>query len=108
MSVPVDPGSIGEFMRTRPFAYVLSISVDRIHAIAVRVEPRDDHLDCSLVGRSTRRNIAENPNVTVVFPPGHDVDDEYGKYSLVIDGSAVERGDRVLVTVRSAVLHRPA
>jgi hypothetical protein len=41
--------------------------------------------------------------VTVVWPPG-----ETSEYSLIADGRAAVKGERVSVTVEGAVLHRPA
>lgn len=109
MSVPVPADAVEQHILGRPFAYVISLSDDGAHVIAVQVELQDGHLDCSRVGSSTRRNIASNATVTIVFPPAHEyADDEFASYSLVIDGSAVDRGERVLVRIESAVLHRPA
>jgi hypothetical protein len=109
MSVPVGPDSIGQHILGRPFAYVISMSTTGAHVIAVQVELWEGHLDCSRVGRSTRRNVVDNPTVTVVFPPARDYgDDDYGSYSLLVDGTAAELGDRLVVEIRSAVLHRPA
>lgn len=109
MSIPVGPDSIERHILGRPFAYVISMSTSGAHVIAVQVELWEGHLDCSRVGRSTRRNVVENPSVTVIFPPARDPgEDEYGSYSLLIDGDASYRGDRLVVEIRSAVLHRPA
>lgn len=109
MSISVEPGEIERHLLGRPFAYVISMSVDGVHVIAIQVELGDGHLDCSRVGRSTRRNISLNSSVTVVFPPARDCGDEdYANYSLVVDGVAIDDGGRVLVRIDSAVLHRPA
>lgn len=109
MSVPVEPESIERHVFGRPFAYVISTSTTGAHVIAIQVELCEGRLDCSRVGNSTRRNVIANPTVTVVFPPAQDYgDDEYGSYSLVIDGVAAHEDDRFLVRIDSAVLHRPA
>lgn len=109
MSVRVEPELLEKHILGRPFAYVISTSGDGAHVIAIQAEMRDGHLDCSRVGNSTRRNIENNPSVTVVFPPAQEYgDDEFAKYSLVIDGSALHSGERLLVRITSAVLHRPA
>ncbi|MFM8856639.1 MAG: pyridoxamine 5'-phosphate oxidase family protein [Actinomycetota bacterium] len=109
MSVPVGPDSIEQHVLGRPFAYVISMSTTGAHVVAVQVELWEGHLDCSRVGHSTRRNVVDNPTVTVVFPPARDYgDDEYGSYSLLVDGNAAFRDDRFVVEIRSAVLHRPA
>ena len=109
MSVSVEPGEIERHLLGRPFAYVISMSAEGAHVIAVQVELGEGLLDCSRVGQSTRRNIARNPSVTVVFPPARDGgDDQYADYSLVVDGAAVHEDERVRVRIVSAVLHRPA
>lgn len=109
MSVPVGPDSIEQHILGRPFAYVISTSTTGAHVIAVQVELWEGHLDCSRVGQSTRRNVVDNPSVTVVFPPARDYgDDDFGGYSLLVDGDASYRDDRLVVEIRSAVLHRPA
>ena len=109
MSVPVGSDSIEQHILGRPFAYVISMSTTGAHVIAVQVELWEGRLDCSRVGNSTRRNVVDNPTVTVVFPPARDYgDDEYASYSLLVDGEAVNLGDRLLVEIRNAVLHRPA
>ena len=109
MSVPVGSDSIEQHILGRPFAYVISMSTTGAHVIAVQVELWEGRLDCSRVGNSTRRNVVDNPTVTVVFPPARDYSgDEYASYSLLVDGEAVNLGDRLLVEIRNAVLHRPA
>lgn len=109
MSIRVESDALERHVLGRPFAYVISTSGTNVHVIAIQVGLLNGHLDCSLVGNSTRRNIVDNPSVTVVFPPAHGIgDDEYGHYSLVIDGSALHSEDRLLIRVESAVLHRPA
>ena len=109
MSVPVPPDSIEQHILGRPFAYVISTSDAGAHVIAIQTEFHEGHLDCSRVGGSTRRNISDNPTVTVVFPPARDYgDEEFANYSLVIDGAALDHGERILVRIERAVLHRPA
>lgn len=53
--------------------------------------------------RSTARNVAANPVVTLLFPPT-----VHHGYSLIVDGTAEDTGTELLVTPTSAVLHRPA
>lgn len=108
VSIPVIPSAIEPHIAARPFAYVMTSADSGIHVVAVRVEVCGQDIDCSRVGKSTRRNIAADPRVTIVCPPAHDDGDEHFDYSLVIDGVARVIGEQVVVEVRSAVLHRPA
>lgn len=54
-------------------------------------------------GRRTRANVAERPQVTVVWPPPTP-----DGYSLIVDGTGTLDGDLLLVAATRAVLHRPA
>lgn len=105
----VELDCVGKHTAGRPFAYVITTSSRGAHVIAVRPVLVNGRLDCSLVGRSTRANIAEDPRVTLVFPPRTGVSESgYDDYSLVIDGRGVLSGEQVMVDITSAVLHRPA
>ena len=53
-------------------------------------------------GKGTVRNLAENPAVTLVFPPR----EEKG-FSLLVDGTGSVEGEDVRVSPGTAVLHRP-
>lgn len=56
------------------------------------------------VGRTSYGNCRMRPSVTVLWPSAED-----GGYSLIVDGEARTDGDEhIVVTVTSAVLHRPA
>lgn len=111
MSIRVVPANISDYADHRFFAYVISTKDDpsgsQVHVIAVAVEINGDHVDCSRVGGSTKRNIADNAKVTLVWPPITG-SKEYDDYTLIADGHALLDDDNVIVTIGSAILHRPA
>lgn len=82
----------------------------RAHVLAVDVVARDGVLIMD-VGRSTLRNVAAAPEVTLVLPPidgRSDVAGDHDAYSLVVDGTGEEVDGRLVVRPTGAVLHRPA
>jgi hypothetical protein len=54
------------------------------------------------VGTRTARNAAARP-VSLLYPAAR-----LDEYSLIVDGTAVVDGARVIITPTKAVLHRPA
>jgi hypothetical protein len=118
LSIRVVPDQVIDHAGHRPFAYVVSTRDDaslqlRAHVIAVVVDINGAEVDCSRVGGSTRRNVATNSNVTLIWPPisrsnEYAGSNEYDSYTLIADGQASVRDETVVVTVSSAILHRPA
>lgn len=111
MSIRVEPENISDYADHRLFAYVISTKDDpsgsQVHVIAVTVEINGSLVDCSRVGGSTKRNIADNAKVTLIWPPIAGAK-EYDDYTLIADGHALINDDKVIVTIGSAILHRPA
>ena len=107
MSIRVEPQQLSDQVAVRPFAYVISTRDDNAHVIAVVVDVSGAEVDCGRVGRSTKANIASNSKVTLVWPPVIG-SNEFDEYTLIADGQAVIQGDKVIVTVSGAILHRPA
>lgn len=107
----MEPSRIADHADQRSFAYVISVKNElggpQVHVIAVTVEIDGARVDCSRVGGSTRRNIAVNPQVTVMWPPKSGTA-EFDEYTLIADGQAKVDGDSVFVEIDSAILHRPA
>ena len=91
---------VGEY----PFAYVMTVTGDgRPHAVALQPVVLGGTLQLSGLGEGTRGNIAERPQVSLVWPPG-----DFDGYSLIVNGRATVRDDtRVIVVPTRAVLHRP-
>lgn len=104
MSIPVDPADLRQALADFDSGYLLSTSSPQVKVVTVDPVAGDDGtLRIAGPGRGTLRNLAENPAVTVVFPPL-----ERHGYTLLVDGRAAADGEDVVVTATAAVLHRPA
>ncbi|GAA1546912.1 pyridoxamine 5'-phosphate oxidase family protein [Nocardioides humi] len=105
MSIPVDPADLRQALADFGSGYLLTTSSPQVKVVTVDpVAGADGVLRVAGPGRGTLRNLAENPAVTLVFPPR-----ERHGYTLLVDGTAVvERDSDVVVTAATAVLHRPA
>lgn len=103
LSIPVAPAELAQHLDGRRFVYLISVADSRSHVVALVPDVDDERVTFASAGNTTRRDIANNPVVTLVWPPS-----ESSEYSLVADGRAVVDGDGVRVTVEKAVLHRPA
>lgn len=69
------------------------------HAVSTEVRWEGEQLVVS-AGRTTARNVAAAPAVTLLWPAsGQD-------YSLIVDGSGTVDGDVVRITPSRAILHR--
>lgn len=90
---------VGEYS----FAYLMTVTAQgQAHAVAVQPVLQDGSLQLSGVGTRTRGNIAERPQVSLVWPPR-----DFDGYSLIVNGEAAEHGSHVSVVPTRAVLHRP-
>jgi hypothetical protein len=86
------------------FAYLATVGEgQRAHIVAVRPVLEGHALRIPKPGRTTGRNVGQQPAVTLVWPPA-DAED----YSLIVDGTGVLEGEELVVTPTRAVLHRPA
>ncbi len=104
MSIPVEVATLGAALEDFGAGYLLSTAAHgRVKAVTVEPRVVEGALVISGPGGGTSRNIAENDQVTVLFPPL-----EARGYTLLIDGTATVEGDDVRVLPGSAVLHRPA
>jgi hypothetical protein len=87
-------------------AYLLTVAKDGPHTSNVTIELRGGSIGC-IVGVSTARNIAREPNVSLFWPPT-----ETGDYALIVNGTAVSEHrptglTMAEITVTKSVLHRP-
>jgi hypothetical protein len=106
MSVKVDLDQLAGALADFALAYLITVGDDfRAHTVAVDPVLTDGVLDVGPVGKTTRRNVGEHPDVTIVWPPR-----EPSGYSLIVDGRAnPPDGDAALIVVPNrAVLHRRA
>ncbi|WP_319448060.1 MULTISPECIES: pyridoxamine 5'-phosphate oxidase family protein [unclassified Mycobacterium] len=104
MSVKVNLEHLADALSDFTFAYLITVGDDyRAHTVAVDTALSDGTFHIGGVGRSTGKNAAAHPDVTLVWPPR-----EPGGYTLIVDGRG-ECGDAGLtVAPIRAVLHRPA
>ncbi|TGD89013.1 pyridoxamine 5'-phosphate oxidase family protein [Mycolicibacterium sp. CH28] len=106
MSVNVDLDRLAETLADFPFAYLITVG-DDFHAHTVAVDPvlRGGVFDVGNAGKTTRANLAQHGDVTLLWPPR-----ERGGYSLIVDGHALcpEENVELVVVPRRAVLHRRA
>ncbi|HWJ65335.1 MAG TPA: pyridoxamine 5'-phosphate oxidase [Nocardioides sp.] len=104
MSIPVDPSDLQQALADFGSGYLLTTSSPQVKVVTVDpVAGADGTLRIAGPGRGTLRNLAENPAVTVVFPPR----EQHG-YTLLVDGTGRADDEDVVVSATAAVLHRPA
>lgn len=103
MSIPVPLTELAATLAAYPWGYLVTVGDDmRAHSLAVPTNYDGSSLHAA-GGRTARRNISARPEVTMVFPHP-----SAGEFSLIVDGTAAEDGDDVVVVPSHAVLHRPA
>ena len=101
MSVPVPLEALREQIASSgPDVFLLTVSDGSSpHAVSAEVRWEGDQLVVA-AGRTTARNVAAAPAVTLLWPAcGED-------YSLIVDGSGAVDGDVVRITPARAILHR--
>jgi len=102
VSIKVDPDGLAAAVADHGSAHVLSTDGTLVRTVCADVDLVDGvfHVPWS---KSTAANIRTNPSVTLLFPPP-----QHHGYSLIVDGTADDTGDELVVTPTNAVLHRPA
>jgi Pyridoxamine 5'-phosphate oxidase len=104
MSIPVDVTRLAEALADFGAGYLLTASAGgRVKAVTVEPTVEEGALVVAAAGRGSAANLAENPAVTLVFPPA-----EPRGFTLIVDGSATATETMVRVVPEGAVLHRPA
>jgi len=94
---------LADAMEGYSFAYLMTVTKDgEAHAVAVQPQLRDGAVQLGGVGSRSRANIADRPNVSLVWPPS-----DFDGYSLIVNGVAVDGDSMVTVAPTRAVLHRP-
>jgi len=104
MSVNVDLNRLANTLSDFAFGYLITVG-DDFHAHTVAIDPAlaDGVFHVGPIGNTTRRNVVEHADVTLLWPPR-----EPNGYSLIVDGRGEVRDDGLCVTPVRAVLHRPA
>lgn len=87
-------------------AYLLTIARDGPHTSFVSIDLSDNIVSC-FIGKSAARNISDEPNVSLFWPPKH-----AGGYALVVNGHASGRREsggnmKAEIVLTKSVLHRP-
>ena len=103
MSVAVSLAELPVVLGDYPWGYLLTVADDgrpRVRAVPTNLV---DGVLCCRTGDGARANVADRPNVTMVFPAATD-----GGMSLIVDGDAVAAADGIELTPTGAVLHRAA
>jgi hypothetical protein len=103
MSIPVAPADLVRTLQDFGPGYLMTTTPEcTVKVVTVEPTAADGVLLVTRPGKGTVRNLAENPAVTLVFPPA-----EPRGFSLLVDGTGVVEGEDVRVTPSGAVLHRP-
>ena len=103
MSIPVPLSELGATLAAYPWGYLVTVGDDMRAHVHAQPTNYDGSSLRAVAGRTARRNIVPRPDVTMVFPHP-----DATEYSLIVDGTASEEGDDVVVVPSHAVLHRPA
>ena len=104
MSVPVPLDEIvTQVERFGPAAFLITVGDGRAHPASVLTEARTDGALTMPAGRRTAANVAERPDVTVLWA-GPNADG----LALLVDGTAAVTDGVVTVTPTSAILHKLA
>jgi hypothetical protein len=104
MSVRVDLDKLADALADFTFAYLVTVGSDyRAHTVAVQPVLSRGVIDVGRIGKSTRTNVADHDEVTLVWPPR-----DPGGYTLIVDGRGEPTDVSLNVVPSRAVLHRPA
>ena len=103
MSIPVDVADLAEALQDFGAGYLLTTTAGAVKVVTVEPTVTDGVLQVAGPGKGTIANLADNPAVTLVFPPR-----EPRGFTLLVDGTAEVAGEDVQITPVTAVLHRPA
>ena len=103
MSIPVDVADLAEALQDFGAGYLLTTTAGAVKVVTVEPTVTDGVLQVAGPGKGTIANLADNPAVTLVFPPR-----EPRGFTLLVDGTAEVAGEDVQITPATAVLHRPA
>jgi hypothetical protein len=105
MSTKIELHELADTMRDYGFAYLLTVTDDQ-RTRAVAVTPSAGAIGLTFtdgLGRGTRANLANRPDVTLLWPPA-----DAGGYTLIADGRVTVADDVATFVADHAVLHRPA
>lgn len=100
----VDFGRLTDTLTEYGYAFLITVGDDhRAHTVMVDPVLSDGVFDAGEAGTRTTANIADHPEVTLLWPPR-----EPGGYALMVDGRAEAAGTSLRVVPTKALLHRRA
>jgi hypothetical protein len=102
MSIPVAVADLARALEDFGAGYLLTNRAGSVKVVTVDPTVTDGVVLAAGPGRGTLANLADNPAVTLVFPPL-----QQRGFTLLVDGTGEVAGDDVRVTPTGAVLHRP-
>lgn len=105
VSTKVDLADLpAEIVGRGPAAFLTTMGEQRPHIVSVAVVDDGSGVVSVSAGRSTARNVAERPGVTLLWP----FDAEHPGFSLLVDGTGTltDNGERLTIEVTGAILHR--
>lgn len=105
MTILIDLARLGEATAEFDHAYLLTVSPAgdiKVNTVDPVVGPDGVRLNGNW-GVQARANIASQPAVTLVWPPR-----DFHGFTLIVDGTASEQGEAIVVAPAKAILHRPA
>jgi hypothetical protein len=103
MSIAVDVADLAKALEDFGAGYLLTTTGGNVKVVTVEPTVTDGVVLVEGPGKGTLANLADNPVVTLVFPPL-----EQRGFTLLVDGTGEVTGDDVRVAPTGAVLHRPA
>ncbi|HET7740198.1 MAG TPA: pyridoxamine 5'-phosphate oxidase family protein [Mycobacterium sp.] len=104
MSIKVDLDRLSDALSDFGLGYLITVGDDfRAHTVSIDTVISDGVFNIDHIGNTTRRNVIEHADVTLLWPPR-----EQGGYSLIVDGRGEVHGDGLCATPTRAVLHRSA
>jgi hypothetical protein len=103
MSIPVEVADLAQALEDFGAGYLLTNRAGAVKVVTVEPTVSDGVVLVEGPGKGTVANLAENPAVTLVFPPR-----EPRGFTLLVDGSGEVVGEDVRIAPATAVLHRPA
>ncbi|MGV0836699.1 pyridoxamine 5'-phosphate oxidase family protein [Mycolicibacterium thermoresistibile] len=100
----VDLGRLAEALADFDYAFLITAGdAGKPHTVMLDPVLADGVFDVGAVGDRTSTNVAQHPDVTLLWPPR-----QPGGYALMVDGRAEAAGDGLRVVPTKALLHRRA
>lgn len=100
----VDMARLAEALADFDYAFLITVGDGgKPHSVMLDPVLIDGVFDVGAAGDRTSGNVAQHPDVTLLWPPR-----QPGGYALMVDGRAEPAGDGLRVVPTKALLHRRA